>query len=78
VTRIQVHFPDELYRRARRLAEVKGIPVVQLIRRGLELVLDQYPEPEGVQSTWRAPVVKGLGWRGLSHEELQQAAQLDS
>ena len=73
--RTQVQLPDEIYHRAKRLAEAKEISLAELTRRGLELILNQYPPPEQVKEPWRPPVVQGLGWKGLSHAEIKEAAQ---
>ena len=75
MVRAQVQLPNEVYARARRLAEAKEISFAELARRGLELILGQYPPPEEVRKTWELPVVEGLGWKGLSHEEIRDAAQ---
>lgn len=75
MVRTQILLPDEIYSRAREVAEAKEISLAELARRGLELILAQYPPPEDLQKPWHPPVVNGLGWKGLSHEEIKEAAQ---
>lgn len=35
----------------------------------------QTPAPDAVESPWQAPIVEGLGWKGLTHAEIKQVAQ---
>ena len=49
--------------------------LAELARRGVELLLSQYSAPDPERSPWRAPTVRGLGWRGLSHRQIKEAAQ---
>lgn len=76
MTRTQIQLPDEVYQRAKRLAELREISMAELVRRGLELILSQYPEPEQVKRDWRLPAPRNLGWRGLSHAEIKDLAQM--
>jgi hypothetical protein len=75
MTRVQIQLPDDLHGRARRLAEAKEISFAELARRGLELMLAQTPEPEQLERPWEPPTVAGLGWKGLSHDAIRDAAQ---
>lgn len=75
MTRVQIQLPDDLHGRARRLADAKEISFAELARRGLELMLAQTPEPEELEMQWAPPTVAGLGWKGLSHGEIRDAAQ---
>jgi hypothetical protein len=75
MVRVQIQLPDEVHTRAKRLAAAKEISLAELARRGLELVLAQAPEPEEIVRPWRAPIVSGLGWKGLSHAEIKDVAQ---
>lgn len=74
--RIEIQLPDEIHARAKRVAAEQGISLEELARRGLELVLAQTPEPEVLEAAWRPPTVPGLGWKGLSHRQLKEAAQI--
>lgn len=75
MVRTQIQLPTEVYSRARQVAEAKEISFAELARRGLELILAQYPPPQEMRKPWRPPVVSGLGWKGLSHEQIKAAAQ---
>ncbi|MGH9379724.1 MAG: antitoxin [Thermoanaerobaculia bacterium] len=73
--RVQIQLPDELHTRAKRLAAAKEISLAELARRGVELVLAQSPAPAELDTPWSPPIVRGLGWRGLSHAQIKEAAQ---
>lgn len=77
MVRTQVLLPDALYQHAKQVADAREISLAELIRRGVELLLDQYPPPEAVRKEWRMPVVRGLGWKGqgLTHEQIRDEAQ---
>lgn len=75
MTRTQILLPDEVYRRARDVAEAKEISLAELARRGLELILDQYPSPKAIREEWRLPLLSGMGWRGLNDEQIKECAQ---
>jgi hypothetical protein len=49
--------------------------LAELVRRGLELILSQYPEPDKVKEDWDLPAPRNLGWRGLSHAGIKNLAQ---
>lgn len=76
--RTQIQLPDELYARAHELAEAREISMAELVRRSLELLLSQYPEPAKTVSGWRMPKPLNLGWRGLSDAEIKDVAQASS
>jgi hypothetical protein len=76
MVRVQIQLPDDIHVRAKRLAAAKEISLAELARRGLELVLAQTPTPEEIERQWLPPTVEGLGWKGLSHTELKNAAQM--
>jgi len=76
MVRTQIQLPNDVYQRAKRLADVKEISMAELVRRGLELVMSQYPEPERIVPNWHWPVPRQLGWRGLSHAQVKEQAQM--
>ncbi len=49
--------------------------MAELTRRGLELILEQYPTPQDNHESWTLPLISGLGWKGLSDEDLKVLAQ---
>ena len=76
MTRTQIQLPDELYRRAKAFAERKGLSLAEMTRRGLELFLARYPDPEDSSGGWTLPVVRSGGvkvpldrLRDFSHED---------
>ena len=75
MVRTQVQIPDDLYARAKRLAEQREISLAELARRGLEYMLSVYPTAEVVVPTWQPPQPRHLGWKGHSDEELKLEAQ---
>ena len=78
MTRTQIQLPDALYDRAKRVAAAKEISLAELTRRGLELLLDQYPAPEEREPSWSLPLIEGMGWNGCSLDEIKDAAQKSS
>jgi len=76
MVRVQIQLPDDIHVRAKQLAAAKEISLAELARRGLELVLAQTPSAEQLATTWRPPTVRGLGWKGASHEQIKDAAQI--
>lgn len=74
--RTQIQLPDAVYEQARRLAETREISMAELLRRGLELILSQYPEPDKAIDDWQLPAPKKLGWRHVSEEELKNQARM--
>jgi hypothetical protein len=58
MTRTQVQLPDELYQRAKQFSEQREISLAEVVRNGLELLLDRYPSVGNVKP-WRLPVVDG-------------------
>ncbi len=75
MTRTQVQLPDELYRRAKRLAAAREVSLAELIRKGLEYILATHAPPEQSQTHWEPPKPGRMGWRGLTPAELKEEAQ---
>ncbi len=75
MVRTQVQIPDDLYAKAKKLAEQREISLAELARRGLEYMLSVYPTVEIVAPTWQPPQPKHLGWKGLSDGELKDEVQ---
>jgi hypothetical protein len=63
MVRTQVQLPNELYARAKRFAGAHEITLAELVRRGVERLLDQYPPPESVPQHWELPSVDAGGIR---------------
>jgi hypothetical protein len=75
----QIQVPEELLRELRSFAKQREWSMDETFRRGAELLLQVYPEPPAVQKTeWTPPTSSKFGWKGLSDEELRDAAFADS
>ena len=75
--RTQIQLPDHVYARARRVARAKEISLAELARRGIETILDQYPEPESISAGWTPPRVRSGGVR-VSLERLKDFGEVDA
>lgn len=72
MVRTQIQMPDQLFQRAKRIAESREMSLAELIRRGLELLLDRWPEqPSLVQ--WTLPIFNSGGML-VALEELHEIA----
>lgn len=72
--RTQIQIPDDVYRRAKQVAEAREISLAELLRRGLDYMLSVYASSDTPES-WQPPSPRRLGWMGLSPEELKYEAQ---
>ena len=61
MTRTQIQLPDELYQRAKAFAAKREISLAEMTRRGLELFLARFPEPESKKRGWKLPKVNSGG-----------------
>jgi len=76
MTRTQIQLPDDVYTRAKKLADAREISLAELARRGIEYILSVYaPEPA---AGWQPPKPRRLGWKGLTDAQLKQQAQASS
>ena len=58
--RTQVQIPDDLYERARRFSREREMSLAEVMRRGLELLLDRYPAtPDAPAAAWVLPTFDG-------------------
>ena len=78
MTKTQVQLPDELYRRAKKLAAAREVSLAELVRNGLEYILSTHTPPEQPAADWEPPKPRRLGWRGLAPARLKDQAQLTS
>jgi len=76
MTRTQIQLPDEVHARAKRLCKAREISLAELARRGIEYILDVYTPAAGGSDPWHLPEPRDLGWKGLSHAEVKEQAQL--
>ena len=75
MVRTRLQLPDDVHKRARRLADARGISMSELVRRGLELILIMDQPPDRVKAEWQLPVPRHLGWKSLSDAEIKDIAQ---
>ncbi len=76
MTRTQIQLPDAVYEKAKRVAETHEISMAELLRRGLELIISQYPEPDKTSANWSLPKPRNMGWHGLSDGQIKEQAQM--
>ena len=57
MTRTQIQLPDDLYRRAKRVAAERELSLAEMTRRGLELFLARLSDAPASNAGWRLPVV---------------------
>ena len=55
--RVQIQLPDELYQRAKALAEQKKLSLTEIARRGMELFLARFPRSVPETHGWVLPKV---------------------
>lgn len=78
MTRTQIQLPDDVYARARKVCDAREISLAELSRRGLEYILSVYAPEPGVRTEWQPPKPRNLGWKGLSHAQIKEQAQMTS
>ena len=76
MVRTQIQLPDEIYNRAKKLAQAREISLAELARRGLEYVLGVYASD--ADGDWQPPAPRRLGWKRLSEAQVKEQAQLSS
>jgi len=72
----QVQIPDRLYREAKRVAAENEMSFAEVVRRGIEEVVQHYPSGRQAPPDWRPRKPHDLGetlapekdWIALSHE----------
>ena len=59
--RTQVQLPNELYEKAKRFSREREMSLAEVVRRGLEQLLDRYPAEPPPKGEWVLPVFDGGG-----------------
>lgn len=77
MTRLQIQLPDALYHDLKRLASAREWSLAETLRRAAEQLLARHPVATPPRSPWRPPTSDAVGWRGLSHEAVREAARDD-
>ncbi len=74
--RTQIQIPTDLYNRAKQLSKEREVSLADLIRKGLEIIVDGSALRQSVKS-WNPPILKNRGWKLKSQEELQEILMKD-
>ncbi len=59
--RTQIQFPDPLYERLRRVADMNDWPLAEVVRRAAEAYLARFPEVADRSASWTFPTIDGGG-----------------
>jgi hypothetical protein len=79
MTKTQIQVPEELFRELRSFAKQREWSLAETFRRAAELLLQVYPKPPEMQPTeWTPPTSGQVGWKGLSADQLRDAAFADA
>lgn len=76
MVKTQVQIPDRLYREAKRIAAENEMSFAEVVRRGIEVLVQHFPSGRRRGTEWRPPKPQNLGdalardddWTTLSHE----------
>jgi hypothetical protein len=74
--RTQVQLPNDLYEKAKRFSREREMSLAEVVRRGLEQLLDRYPMEPPSAKEWVLPSVDG-GATLVPLEDLKQIAYDD-
>ena len=74
MVKTQIQLPDALYRDIKRLAASREWSLAETMRRAAEQFLARHPLVTPSSTPWRPPMSDTVGWRGLSHEAIREAA----
>jgi hypothetical protein len=79
MTKTQIQIPEELFREVRAFSKKREWSLAETFRRGAELLLQVYPDAAAApDAAWAPPTSSRVGWKGLSAEQLRDAAFADS
>jgi hypothetical protein len=74
MVKTQIQLPNDLYRELKRLAEAKEWSLAETLRRAAEQFLARHSASIPKISNWKPPVSGKVGWRGLNHKQVHEAA----
>ena len=78
MTKTQIQVPEKLFREVRAFSKKREWSLAETFRRGAELLLQVYPNTEAEPGVfWTPPTSSRVGWKGLSAEQLRDAAFAD-
>ncbi len=78
MVRTQIQLPDDLYRQLKAVAQQKEWTLAETLRRAAEQFLERQPSSPMAPGRWQVPEAQDLGWRGLTHEQVREAALEDA
>lgn len=80
MTKTQIQVPEKLFKEVRAFAKKREWTLAETFRRGAELLLQVYPDTTAAtpNAAWAPPTSKRVGWKGLSSEQLRDAAFNDA
>lgn len=61
MTRTQIQLPEPLFHRLKKIAADRDVSVAELIRRGMEIYVQTFPETSKPTSRWTMPLLRGSG-----------------
>ncbi|MFP4540570.1 MAG: antitoxin [Opitutales bacterium] len=74
MVKTQVQLPDAQYEKLKAFAAQREWSLAETLRRGVELILEVYPQtPSELSRPWTPPAAEGAGWKGLDAKALQAA-----
>ena len=71
MVRMQILLPTELHKKAKQLSKEREISLADLIRRGLEIVVDGSSFHKN-KDTWNPPILKNRKLKSSSPEKLKE------
>jgi len=74
MTKTQIQLPDDLYRRVKAFAARREWSLAETFRRGVEQLLEVYPETPMPSDSWSPPEPCNLGWKPVSAGEMHRLA----
>ena len=78
MTKTQIQVPEKLFQEVRAFSKKREWSLAETFRRGAELLLQVYPNPDAAPGAiWTPPTSSRVGWKGLSAEQLRGAAFAD-
>lgn len=61
MVKTQVQFPDHLYDQAKRIAAENEMSFAEVVRRGLECMVRDYPAGRNAPKRWKLPAARRMG-----------------
>lgn len=73
MVKTQIQIPDELYRKAKRIAKERELSFAEVARRGLEYITSTYPAR--IEEDWTLPVVNEGQPPTLTRDDISRALE---